>query len=256
MIKKCVLPVALLMFSMMALTGCNDNKNVDAYLTTSLRNATYGTLAPSKGYKYKIVNPVIVEAVGHLCLVREGNVTELIVGRSIADKMATLETDQITFNVVKKYSPYLHFKCEQMVAGTDTLFMPQAGSIYFPVITEVADFRSKDHDDINMNRFRYNDTAGLRKMEEKQFGIKAQVARIEEDGDEVWMLIGPRGNLRIARTNDHTEMVLRLLARENLEFEGGITFDVMEDWPARRNNNVCGDVTVDFITYMNRVFSG
>ncbi len=238
-----------------ALAGCGEEKNVDPYLQVSLRQALYGPPPASKGYKYKIVNPQIVEAVGHLCLVREGNVTGLIAGRSIADKISDLDKSNITFNVVKKYSPLVHFVAEQVVSGTDTVFISQAGSILYPRITPAAEFHSKDHEPTKMVNFRWNRSDALKKMVDGKFEVKAQLARVEEDGEEVWMLVGPRGSLRVERPNDAIEMALRLLAAEGKDFEGGITFDEVEDYADRKNSHVCGTVTIDYVKYLDRVFS-
>lgn len=251
MLKKYFPFIALLIIS----AGCSSEKNVDPYAQVTLRQATYGPPVISKGWRYKLVRPEVVEAAGHLCLVREGNITEFIVGRSIADKIETLDKTDLTFNCRKLYTPFTHFRAEQIISGTDTVFMSTAGSIYYPRVYEAADFRSRDHDEVSMNRFRYNDSSGLGRLVEKQFAVEAALARIEEDGDEVWMLVGERGSLRIDDPDEATEIILRLLLRENEPFVGGFTFDEREEWPLRRDNQVSGTVTIDWIKYMNKVFS-
>ena len=255
MLKKSLLPVALILMATLALTGCSSEETKDPYAEISLRQGTYGPPVISKGWKYKIVNPEIVEAVGHLCLVREGNITAIIVGRSIADKIEALDMSDITFNCKKKYTPFTHFRAETIVSGADTVFLASAGSIYYPRLSDVENFRARDHDEASMNRFRYNDSSGLGRLVDKQFSIQATLARVEEDGDEVWMLVGDRGSLRITKPDDATEIILRLLLKENLLFDGGITFDEREDWGDRRDNHVAGSVTVDFVKYMGKVFS-
>ncbi len=237
------------------LAGCGEEKHVDPYLQVSLRQALYGPPPASKDYRYKIVNPTIVEAVGHLCLVREGNVTGLIAGRSIADKIADMDRSDIVFNVVKKYTPLVHFRAEQVISGTDTVFISQAGSILYPRIVPASEFRSKDHEPMRMINFRWNRSDALKKMVEGKYEVKARLARVEEDGEEVWMLVGERGSLRVDRPNDAIEMVLRMLAESGQDFEGGITFGEIEDYADRKNSHVCGTVTIDYVKYLDRVFS-
>lgn len=251
MLKKCLPFVALLIIS----AGCSSEKNVDPYATVTLYQATYGTPVISKGWKYKLVRPEIVEAAGHLCLIREGNITEFVVGRSIADKIEQLDKTDLTFNCRKLYTPFTHFRAEQVISGTDTVFMSTAGSIYYPRVYEAADFRAKDHDEVSMNRFRYNDSSGLGRLVEKQFAVEATLVRVEEDGDEVWMLVGDRGSLRIEKPDEATEIILRQILKEDGIFVGGFTFDEREDWPLRRDNQVAGTITVDWVKYLNKVFS-
>ena len=73
----------------------------------------------SKGFKYKLVRPEIVEAEGHLCFVREGKIIGLIAGRSIADKIEALDRNDIIFNCKKLYTPYVHYKAEEVISGAD-----------------------------------------------------------------------------------------------------------------------------------------
>jgi hypothetical protein len=255
MVKRCLLTASLAVFGMLLLAGCGgEDKNVDPYAEVSLQQATRGPVVISKAFKYKLRNPDIVEQQGDLLLVREGNIVEMIAGRSIADKLEGKDLSNIEFNVVKMYTPYVHFKCEQIVSGEDTVFISRAGSIAYPRLTPVADFRNKDHDDYDLDRLKWNRTQDLRKAVDKQFWVTGDVALVEEDGDEVWMLSGDRGStVRIVDPTDGVIIMLRMLLDENLPFEGGITFTEVEPWPDRQNNRVCGNVVIDYVTYLDKV---
>ena len=254
MMKKMVSAAVLMVLAMVALAGCSGDKVEDPYLTTSLHQAFYGPLPASKGYKYKIRGAEVVESAGHLAMVRQGNVTEFIAGRSIEDKMEGYEGQSMIFNCVKKYTPYTLFKCEQLIAGNDTIFMPQAGSIYYPRITPVAEYKSKNHDEMNPLNIRYDRSEQLRKLEEEQFTFKAPVEWDHEE--EEWYIVGPRARLRVEKPDDFTEIILRLLAKEGVDFEGGITYNETDEWEDRKDSQIAGTVTIDYITYMGKVFSG
>jgi hypothetical protein len=253
MAKRCVITTSIVVFGLLFVLGCGgEGKQVDPYAEVSLEQATRGPVVISKGFKYKLRTPEIVETNGHLMLVKEGNVVEIVAGRSIADKLEGLDLSIIEFNVVKKYSPYVHFKCEQIVSGEDTVFMSQAGAIDYPRITPVDEFESRDHDDYDLDRLKFNRTADLRKAVDKQFKVTGSVSIVEEDGDEVWILTGDQSVVRIIDPTDGVSMILKLLAKNNMEFEGGITFTEVEPWPDRKDNHICGNVEVDFVRYMDK----
>ena len=255
MVKRCLITTSLAVFGMLLFAGCGgDGEKVDPYAEVSLEQATRGPVVVSKAFKYKLRNPNIVEMNGDLLLVREGNIVEIIAGRSIADKVEGKDFSNIEFNVVKKYTPYVHFKCEQIVSGEDTVFISKAGSIAYPRITPAADFKTKDHDDYNLDRLKWNRTQDLRKAVDKQFWVTGDVALVEEDGDEVWMLSGDRGaTVRIIDPTDGVIIVLRMLLENDVPFEGGITFTEVEPWPDRQNNHVCGNVEIDYVKYLDKV---
>jgi hypothetical protein len=241
-------------FGMLALFGCSgDGKKVDPYAEVTLQQATRGPVVISKGFKYKLRNPQIVDAVGHLMLVKEGNIIEMVTGRSIADKLEGFDMSNVEFNVVKKYSPFVHFQCEQIVSGADTVFISQAGAIDYPRLTAVSEFKAKDYDDYDLDRLKYNRTADLRKAVDKQFKVKGTVSKIEEDGEEVWILSGDQSVVRIVDPSDGIAIVLRQLMANDMEFEGGITFTEVEPWPDRKDNRICGNVEVDFVQFMGTV---
>jgi hypothetical protein len=78
---------------------------------------------------------------------------------------------------------------------------------------------------------------------------------VEEEGEEVLMLSGDQSVFRIVDPDDGVSLVLKLLAAQNLEFEGGITFTEVEPWAERRDNRICGDVMIDFVKYLDKYIS-
>ena len=250
--KYVVVGVAAILGSFLVVGCGGESKSTDPYAEVSLQQATRGPAVISKRFRYKLRNPEIIEKGGHLLLVKEGNIIEVIAGRSIADKLGGLDLNNIEFNVVKKYSPFVHFKCEQIVSGEDTVFISQAGAIDYPTLTPASEFKSKDHDDYNLDRLKYNRTADLRKTVDKQFAVTGTVSLVEEDGDEVWMLSGQSTTVRIVDPTDGVSIILKMLAANNMEFDGGITFIEVEPWPDRKDNRICGNVEVDFVRYLDK----
>jgi len=235
--------------------GCGGSgESVDPYAEVSLEQATRGPVVVSKAFRYKLKTPNIVESYGDLLVVKDGNIMEMIVGSSIADKLDGKDLSIVEFNVVKKYTPYVHFRCEQIVTGTDTVFFSRAGSIDYPRVAAAAEFKSRDHDEYNLDRLKWNRTQDLRKAVDKQYWVTGVVSLVEEDGDEVWMLSGDRGaTVRIVDPTNGVMIALKLLLANSMPFEGGITFTEVEPWPDRQNNQICGNVEIDYVKYLDKM---
>jgi hypothetical protein len=253
--------VALCLLSIFVLAGCGEKEPVDPYARISLRQALYGPPVLSRGFRYKLVNPEIVEAEGDYVLVRQGNISTFITGASLASKISPYDKAQITFNVVKKFSPAPHFRCQEFFAGNDTVPVPQGRSILLPSMTDAAQFSDDEHAQANMTRFKYNDTVGLDKEPEKKYAVTAKLVRVTEGKEEFWMLQGSepsaRGQvpiLRISEPEPALEIVLNLLAKSGGQFEGGITFEEAEPWVKRQKNHICGTVAIDYVKFMDKVF--
>lgn len=250
--------VGLLLFA-----GCGEGTPPDPYAKVSLHQALYGPPVLSKGFKYKLVGPEIVDAAGDYVLVREGNVSTFITGSSIADKIAGHDAKTITYNVVKKFTPAPHFRAREVIAGNDTIPIPSGRTIPLPPMTSAAKFNSDDYKAIDMGHFRWNDTIGLQKETNKKYALKAKLVKTKEGKDEVWMLEGTepaaRGvvpTLRVTSPSPAMEIVFDLIAKSGQEFDGGITFTDVEAWPKRQKNHVCGTVDVDYAHFLDRVFKG
>jgi hypothetical protein len=260
MIRKCLSLCLVMAVSAVLVGGCGGDENVDPYAEISLRQATYGPPVISKGYKYKLVNPDIVSAAGHLCLVREGNVTSMISGRSIADKIEAMDKSDITFNVVKEFSPYVHFRAEEVYSGADTVFISSAGTIFYPTIKEYTEFKAKDYDEINWRNLEFNNSANLKRVVDEKFHAEGKIKQVDEEGEMVWMVEGGRGTkFRVDNVDDALLIALRLLpgvdSEEGADFVGGITFAEIEEWADRRSNQISGTVTIEYLKYGDLVFS-
>ena len=257
MLRKYFVPCMVASLAMVVLAGCGGEKGqIEPYAEGTLQQLTRGPVIVSKGYRYKLVQPNIVEAAGHLALVKEGNIVEFVVGRSIEDRLETMNKPGLILNVVKKYQPFIHFKVQQIVNGTDTVFVSQAGAINFPTITPVAEHKSEKHDDYDIDKFPFNRTAQLNKTRDKSFALKGSLVRVEEDGEEVWMLQGDKATLRMTAPANGEELILRLLYKSGMEFEGGVTVTEIEEWSKRRENEISATVELDYVKWGDMVFSG
>lgn len=244
------------------IAGCGEKAPVDPYAKVSLHQALYGPPVLSKGFRYKLVAPEIVESAGDYVLVRDGQASTFITGASLADKISGHDPATVTFNVVKRFSPAPYFKCENVVAGDDTVPIPQGRNIPLPKMWNPTNFDASDHSEANMTRFKYNDTVGLDREVEKKYTISAKLVRAQEGKESVWMLEGAEPSargvvpvLRIASPSPAMEIVLNLIAKSGQPFDGGVTFTEAEPWVRRQKNHVCGTVEVDYIRFLDRVFS-
>lgn len=253
--------VALCLLGVLVFAGCGEKGPADPYARISLHRALYGPPVLSKGFKYKLVAPEVVEAAGDYVLVREGKASTFITGASLADKISGHDPATITFNVQKRFSPAPHFRAETVIAGNDTIPIPQGRSIPLPRMSNAATFTDDAHKPVDMTHFKYNDTVGLDKEPEKKYQISAKLVRVEEGKNQVWMLQGTvpsaRGQvpiLRIAEPAPAMEIVLNLMARSGVDFTGGVTVTEAEPWVKRQKNHVCATVDLDYVTFLNRVF--
>ena len=253
--------VALCLLGVLVIAGCGEKAPVDPFATVTLHRALYGPPVLSKGFKYKLVAPEVVEAAGDYVLVREGQVSTFITGASLADKIAGHDPATLTFNVVKKFSPAPHFRADNVVAGNDTIPIQQGRSIPLPRMTNAANFSDAAHTPATMTRFKYNDTVGLEKEPAKKYQLSAKLVRVQEGEAQVWMLEGTdpsaRGQvpiLRVAEPAPALEIVLSLMARSGSDFQGGVTVTEAEPWVKRQKNHVCATVEIDYVTFLNKVF--
>jgi hypothetical protein len=255
MFKKYCILASLVVMVALTLVACGDEANKDIYADVTLLQATRGQVV-SKGFKYEFSNPQIVALSNHLGVIREGNLLEFISGRSLEDKLEGLEGKSFSLGVVKEFSPFVHFKVEQIYTETDTIFMTQTGSIDYPNITTEDKFNRSAFDESSVARIPYNKTATIRDLINNKYYVKSQIARVEERGSEVFMLIAGENKFRIVEPDDGTTAILKMLVAGGFEFEGGITLTTMEDWGSRRTSKIIGDVVVDFVKYGRMVISG
>ncbi len=253
MLKRVLLASLACMFAL----GCSgDQEAVDPYAEASLRTLLYGPSVISKGMKYKIRNPQIIAVANNTAMIRSGNITSMLVGPSIGSHLEGAGGDMV-FNVAKKFSPYVHFRVEQIVANGDTTIVNNR-PVQAPIAIPVADYRSRDHEEWDLDRLRWNNTEAIKKAIDKQFTVEGTITMSEEDGEEIYLLQGTQSTYRIdweGVPSDGVEMVLETLIKNGGAFKGGITLTEEEAWPDRRNNQIIGTVVVDYVEFMGRVFA-
>jgi hypothetical protein len=255
-----------------SLVGCNkEEAPVDPYMEASLREAVYGEVV-SPEFKYKIINPEIVEGLGEFLVVRQTNMTEFIAGNGIAGKVDSLSAipdsagakPELTFNVIKQFSPMVHFLCTSVVTATDSVAIPTDKPIAFPRTSDAASFVPPSEYLVSeMVNFKWNDTERLRKVIGNKYTLEAHLVQVPEDSVTSWMLVGDSSQtvwgevpkLRITAPRPSLEVVLRVLERTGQKFEGGVTYKDIEPWDFRRKNHVCGTVDIGYIRFMDKVFS-
>jgi hypothetical protein len=238
------------------LSACSEGGDKDPYARVTLHQATHGMVV-SKQFKYKFSNPEIVALHRHLGLIREGNQLEFIAARSLEDKLeGVLGSDFIEFAVVKRYSPYVYFKVDRVVAGTDTIFPAQAGGIELPNMTTAELYGIDNFEERDINTIAWNNTSALNRLKDEKIKVSARVVEETIEGNPQFWLIGERAKLRVGSVNDATALFLKVLARNNYTFEGGIRLTEVENFGDRRQNHVAGTVAVDYLMYGDRLITG
>ncbi len=250
--------------AVVSLVGCHKKEGpVDPYAEASLREAVYGEVI-SPDFKYKIIAPDIVDGLGEFLVVRQSNMTEFIAGNGIAAKVDSLGKQSLTFNVVKQFSPMVHFLCMSIVTETDSILIPTDKPIAFPRTADAANFvPPPDYVNSEMIKFRWNDTENLRKMIGNKYTLEAHLMQVQEDSVTSWMLVGDSSQtvwgqvpkLRIRTPRPSLEIMLRVLNRTGQTFAGGVTYADIEPWDYRKKNHVCGTVDIGYVRFLDKVFS-
>jgi hypothetical protein len=251
------------------LVGCNKEEEiVDPYVEATLREATYGEVV-SDEFLYKIANPTVVDGLGDILVVKQGNLTEFFTGNGIAGKVDSLKSkEDLTFRVLKRFSPVVHFQVHNIVSAQDSVVIPQEKPIAFPRTQDAMSFTPPDdYASVDMTAFRWNDTESLRAMIGKKYAFRARLSygleQVRPDSTAyTWMLEGyePSAWGQIPRLRLHTprpslEIVLRLLLETKQDFVGGVTYADIEPWDYRRKNHVCGTADIGFVRYLDQVFT-
>ncbi|MBI4719759.1 MAG: hypothetical protein HY770_00690 [Chitinivibrionia bacterium] len=136
MIRKLFFPFALGAI-VLVLAGCGKEEQIDPYTKASLREATYGEVT-SDGFMYKIVNPTVIDTLGNFVVARQGNLTMFITGNNIARQAGKLgDPSKLTFNVVKRFKPMVHFQCTSIVSPTDSIVVENGESVTLPNTTDI-----------------------------------------------------------------------------------------------------------------------
>jgi hypothetical protein len=255
--------------AVVTLVGCNkDEEVVDPYVEATLREATYGEVV-SEELLYKIINPQVVVGQEDILVVKQGNLTEFFTGNGIAHKIDSLQVKtDLTFRVLKRFSPVVHFQVHNVVSAQDSVVIPQDKPIAFPRTQDAMSYAPPDdYHSVEMSAFRWNDTEGLRAMIDQKYAFRAKLSygleEIRPDSTAyTWTLEGyePSAWGQIPKLRLHTprpslEIVLRLLLETRQDFVGGITYRDIEPWDFRKKNYVCGTVDIGFVRYLDQVFT-
>lgn len=237
------------------INACSESVAKDPYTVVTLREATRGHVV-SKDFKYRFVNPQVVALHQNLGLIREGNILEFVAARSLADKLEGYETDQLELNVVKKYSPFVHFRVDKVVASGDTIDFPPVGAIAYPQIRTPEEYSTDTYEAQDIDAIPYNNTGVLNRLKDKKMKISGRITLEEEEGQKYFVLNGKNAKLRIGQAGNGTELIMKVLAEGNYLFEGGVTFTAVEDYAPRMKTHVAGTVNVQFVNYGNKIITG
>jgi hypothetical protein len=253
--RKFFLNAAVALSLMAFLGACSEGGDKDPYAKVTLRQVTHDMVV-SKQFKYKFEAPNIVAVYRHLGLIRDGNELEFIAARSLEDKLQGHENEPVELAVVKRFSPYVYFKVERIVAGVDTIFPAQAGGIPMPTLTTADAYGVSSFEDYDINNIAWNNTAVLNRLKDKKIHVSAKVVEEMVEGNPQFWLVGDRAKLRIGDVTDATALFLKVFAKENYIFDGGIHLTEVEPFGDRRDNHVAGTVAVDYLMYGNRLVTG
>lgn len=254
MIRKFALSVLLVTMSG-SLTACSDAEVVDPYQTVTLSEVTRSTVV-SAGFRYKLVNPEVVTLSRNIGLIREGNILEFIGARALGERLAGKTNSHFELNVVKKFSPYVHFRVEEIVTETDTVDTRQRGAINFPIITTPDEYGVANYEERDLDRIPYNDTGVLRKLLDKKIRVKGKVVVEKADGKEQYFFEAAKAKFRIADPSDSIDLFMKYYLEKGYGFEGGITMTDVEEFAKRRSNKIAGTVEINYIMYGDRLITG
>jgi hypothetical protein len=239
----------------MVLGACSEAGEQDPYQLVTLKEATYSTPV-SKNFKYKFQNPQVVALNRNLGLIREGNQLEFIVARSLAGKLEGLTDGDLELAVVKKFSPYVHFKVERIVAAGDTMFPAQAGGIAYPAITTAEEFGTDGFEDQDINAIPFNRTGTIRALKDKKIKVSAKIISEKTEGQTVYFLEGRGSKLRIGDMSDGVGLIVKALANTNMLFEGGVILLEPEPYSERMKSQIAGTVEIQYVMYGDQLIHG
>jgi hypothetical protein len=237
------------------LAACSESGDEDPYKLVTLKEACYGQVV-SKNFKYKFVNPEIVALNRNLGLIREGNEIEFIAARSLADRLEGHTDGALELAVVKKFSPYVHFKVERIVVEGDTMFPTQAGGIAYPTITTAEAYGIDAFEDRDLDKIPYNNTGVLRPLVGKKIKVSGKIVTEKTEGKIVYFVEGRGAKLRIGDTTDGIGLIIKTLEKNNYTFEGGLMMTEVEPFAERRQNRVAGTFEVQYVMYGDQLISG
>ncbi len=256
MTKRINLHILIAVMLASVAVACGEEEKVDPYKTVTLREVTRSTVV-SKGFKYKLVQPEIVALNRNLGLIRDGNILEFIAARSLEDKIAGKMDGYFDLHVVKKFSPYVYFKVNQINTDTDTIFTNQRGAIAYPIITTEADYGTDAYEDKTIDEFQYNRTQTLNNLKEKKIKlVNAPIVVEMAEGRKHYYLEGKNGRVKIDQMSDSIGLIFKLLATSNYNFNGGVTLIEVEEYGKRIKSKLVGTVEINYIMFGDKLITG
>lgn len=250
---KNMIALSLVVLPMVGLlSSCSETADADPYKTASLRELTRGTVV-SKQFKYKLVNPQIEVIHGNLGIVREGNILEFVVARSLEAKLEGMTDGYFELDCMKKFSPFVHFKVEQIATETDTVFPAAGQSVALPRLMTEEDYGVSSFEEQDIDAIPYNNTGRLNSLKGKKLKVSGEVTIETEEGVEYFMLHGDGASFRIAETDDGLELMLKLCAEKGYPFNGGVVFTDVESYSSRIKTKIAGTVDVQYFLYGSRL---
>jgi hypothetical protein len=255
MVKRIVLNVVIASLLASMLIACSDSAEVDPYTIVTLQQATRGHVV-SKGFKYKFRNPEIVALNRNIGLIREGKMLEFIGARSLEDRLSGKTNGNFELAVVKQFSPYVHFKVEQIYTEVDTTFMTQTGEVVYPTIWNPADYGVESYEEKDINAIPYNRTETLRGLVDTKMTVKGIITLEKEEGRTFYMLHGENAKFRVVDPSDGIGLFLKMLTANNYLFEGGIMMTEVENFGDRKKTQIAGTVEIQYLKFGDRIITG
>jgi hypothetical protein len=237
------------------LAACSGSGEEDPYALVTLKQACFDQVV-SKNFKYKFQNPEVVALYRNLGLVRDGNQLEIIAARSLADKLEGNTDGELELAVAKKFSPYVHFKVERIVANGDTTFPAQAGGIAYPVITSPEDYGVEGYEEKDIDQIPYNRTGTIRALKDKKIRVRGPIIAEKSEGTTIFFIDGKGSKLRIGETSEAIGLFLNMFAKQNYIFEGGVIMTEPEPYSERMKNRIAGTVDIQYMMYGDRLITG
>ena len=237
------------------LVACAESGDHDPYKLVTLKEVSYGTVV-SKNFKYKFANPEVVGLYRNLGLIREGNQLEFIAARSLEDRLEGRTDGDLELAVVKKFSPFVHYKLERIVAQGDTMFPTLARGIAYPTITSAEEYGTDAFEELDIDKIPYNNTGILRPLVGKKIKVSGKLITEKTEGKTVYYLEGKNAKFRFGDTSDGISLIVKVLEQNSYVFEGGIMMTEVEAFADRRKNRVAGTFDIQYVMYGERLITG
>ena len=255
MTRKWIVHLILGVAMAASLMACSDSGEADPYQLVTLKELTYSPPV-SKNFKYKLENPNIIALYRNLGLIRDGNQIEFIAARSLADRLEGHTDGALELAVEKKFSPFVHFKVERIVAEGDTMFPSQAGGIAFPQITTAEEYGIDVYEEQDIDNIPYNRTGTIRALKDKKIHVTGKIVAEKIEGQTVYYLEGENSKLRIGDMSDGIGLMIQALHDGNYLFDGGVILTEPEPYADRMKNQVAGTIAVQYLMYGDRLITG